>query len=262
MFFCLGMMDKLRAHGFRISNDYEPQLSGPAKNLFTTWQSAIKKLATNFSAQTAESSACISESVLNTAGYTDRFPHHIIECSEESEKGSTKRKATPATCLHLYPQLKSSQLTDESVFYFVQSRCRRKESKAWEPPFVLSAFTMAEIVVLGSEKHIKTAHDSLRQSAQEMFQANDMPVRIDSANDAFFLGENSGARYMQKLKDLKHEFLVAIDNSNIPVASINLHQDYFGRRFNITDSAGEPCWSACLAFGIERIVSCDILQNE
>lgn len=255
-------MNKLQSQGFGISDTHEPDLSGRAKQLSSRWQSVIADLADNFAAQETSASPCIAKSTLDTADYTDNFPQHVMECPSGTKDKAADERATPATCLHVYQQLANSQLSDTEIFRFSQTRCRRKERGEWKPPFVLSAFTMIEVVVLGCEASVQETRQSFKRSAEDLFKNQGLPVSIHLATDAFFLGENSGAHYLQKLKELKHEFVVTFGDATIPVGSVNLHEDYFGRNFSITGQDGDPCWSACLAFGLERIVACDILQNE
>ena len=92
-----------------------------------------------------------------------------------------------------------------------------------------------------------------------MFADIKMAGSFKVATDAFFLSSDRGARLVQKLKGLKREFTVTVDTTPVALASVNLHEDYFGRRFEITDGAGQTAWSCCAAFGIERLTAYGLL---
>ena len=46
------------------------------------------------------------------------------------------------------------------------------------------------------------------------------------------------------------------------VASFNLHETFFGRRFGITAADGGPAWSGCVAFGLERWLLAVVAQGQ
>ncbi len=80
------------------------------------------------------------------------------------------------------------------------------------------------------------------------------------ATDAFFLGANEGARLIQRLKGLKREYEVQSGFGPVAVASLNYHEDFFGTRFQITSQSGSAAHSLCLAFGLERLTACGLLE--
>ena len=60
----------------------------------------------------------------------------------------------------------------------------------------------------------------------------------------------------QKEQQLKFEVLVPIISAEHPTAccSINLHQEHFGSNFDIRTIDGAVANSACVGFGMERVV--------
>ena len=56
--------------------------------------------------------------------------------------------------------------------------------------------------------------------------------------------------------ELKFEIVVPITSEENPtaVASFNYHQDKFGSVFDIRSADGEVAHTACLGFGLERVV--------
>jgi seryl-tRNA synthetase len=60
----------------------------------------------------------------------------------------------------------------------------------------------------------------------------------------------------QKEQKLKYEVLVPVNSVEQPTAvcSFNFHQQHFGSTFAIMTADGEPAHTACLGFGLERVV--------
>ncbi len=60
----------------------------------------------------------------------------------------------------------------------------------------------------------------------------------------------------QNAADLKQELLVTLpfNGQEMAIGSLNLHQDFFGRCFDIALPDGRPVWSGCLGIGFERLV--------
>ena len=60
----------------------------------------------------------------------------------------------------------------------------------------------------------------------------------------------------QKAQKLKFEVLVPVISESDPTAccSFNYHQDKFGKAFDIKAPDGEVAHTACLGFGMERVV--------
>ena len=92
--------------------------------------------------------------------------------------------------------------------------------------------------------------------AQEMLKALQLPAEAVVANDPFF---GRGGRMLaasQREQALKFELVVPITSVDHPTAcaSCNHHQDTFERAFEIRDARGSLAHSACVGFGLERIV--------
>jgi hypothetical protein len=78
-----------------------------------------------------------------------------------------------------------------------------------------------------------------------------------TATDAFYLGEKSGARLIQQLKELKREYVTVLDGiAPVALCSINNHERYFAARFGLGDEDTE---STCVAFGLERLTAAGLL---
>jgi hypothetical protein len=84
----------------------------------------------------------------------------------------------------------------------------------------------------------------------------DLDCSIGVANDPFFTDESMIKAVYQNASELKYELLVKLPFSGkeLAIGSINLHQDFFGRAFDITLPDGGFVWSGCIGIGFERLV--------
>ena len=83
-----------------------------------------------------------------------------------------------------------------------------------------------------------------------------LPAKPDVASDPFF---GRGGRMLaanQKEQKLKFEILVPVISEEKPTAvcSFNYHQEHFGKIFDIQTADGAVAQTACLGFGMERVV--------
>jgi seryl-tRNA synthetase len=83
-----------------------------------------------------------------------------------------------------------------------------------------------------------------------------LDANSDVASDPFF---GRGGKMMaanQKEQRLKFEVLIPVISKENPTAccSFNFHQDHFGSKWGIQTHDGQTANTACLGFGLERIV--------
>ncbi|MDP9352678.1 MAG: hypothetical protein M3P51_14215 [Chloroflexota bacterium] len=118
---------------------------------------------------------------------------------------------------------------------------------------------MLELVIIGEPKVVSQRRCEVEAVLVSAFGDLGMSGALETATDAFFLGNDEGARIVQKLKGLKQEYLVSGQKERVAVASMNDHEDYFGRCFKLT--LGGPdnhAYSFCAAFGLERLTGCGL----
>jgi hypothetical protein len=113
---------------------------------------------------------------------------------------------------------------------------------------------MLEYVAIGSEAAVQTARAQLTRLVDSAFADLGLGGSLQPATDAFFLGHNDGAQRIQQLKGLKQEYRVLDGAESIALASLNQHEDYFGRCFDI-EADGSPAHSFCAAFGLDRLTT-------
>jgi len=131
----------------------------------------------------------------------------------------------------------------------VRTTCFRREEQT-APLARHTAFSMREIVCVGDQKEVQRFLERLRRTVEGFFHRWSMPVKLERATDPFFNAPTNRKYIMQKVAPLKHEMVF---DESLAIGSINFHQDSFGSTYGISYQ-GEPVFSGCVAFGIERWV--------
>jgi seryl-tRNA synthetase len=154
----------------------------------------------------------------------------------------------PATCYRLFQELAGRRLS-EPFLATLTGTCFRRERR--EQPGRRRAFTMREIVVVDGEDAVREARDATAAASLRLARRLGLEARLQEAEDPFFVGPGEGRRLLQRLLRLKFELVAPVDGEPLPLASFNVHQDFFGERLSIT-LRGRSAWSGCAAWGIER----------
>src|SRR5207247_2179199 len=76
----------------------------------------------------------------------------------------------------------------------------------------------------------------------------DLPIAWQNATDPFFDPSRNPKFLAQKLDPVKTEMVFG---GELAIGSINFHRNFFGETFGIRRE-GEPAFSGCVAFGLER----------
>jgi seryl-tRNA synthetase len=236
-------------HGeLKFSADGLFSCRGPVAELLRALDSHFCVAAVHRDAEQYVSPALISEKTLERSGYLVSFPGRASRIEASSRSG--KYFLSPAVCYHAYELLAGSQL-DSSAVMTCAGRCFRDDPAdgrhLWE-------FTMREVVFLGSSEFVSAQRQEWLELATRWARALGLDASSGLASDPFFVGgENRGKKILQRVKELKYE-LCAPDLAGRPmaIASFNLHEQFFGKRFGITLGNGAPAFSACAGFGLER----------
>ena len=212
---------------------------------------------------------------LEASGYLKSFPQlvglvHAFEGDERAHTDMLRAVAhgaewsdalqmtdvvlTPAACYSVYPSLAGETLPPSGRLFDVLGVCFRQEPS--DDPARMRMFRQREYVYVGEAERCRAHRDLWVRRAQEMLSALRLPADAVVANDAFF---GRGGRMLaasQREQALKFELVVPITSVDqpTPCASCNYHQDTFGRAFEIRNARGSLAHSACVGFGLERIV--------
>jgi seryl-tRNA synthetase len=243
-------------------------LSGPLLTLADDCDEAFRILARRWAAGEERHGAMLPADALQRVSYLRSFPHQatfaVRLAPDEASLAAFRDEPlnalgqvrltsaspvtdilTPAACYHLYYTHRGQGL-DAPLYLTTKNTCFRAESH-YEPLCRQWAFTMREIVCLGSRETAAAFLAGAREAAGELLDALDIPVEWLVATDSFFQPERNPQYLMQRVAPSKHEATFG----TLAIASANLHHDYFGEAFGIR-VGGQPAHSACLAFGIER----------
>jgi len=211
--------------------------------------------------------------VLQRAGYFASFPQWLtvashladdeptlerLAASQEPARELTTALAAPsaalppAVCYHVYAALAGRRL-DAPIHVTAQGCCWRHEGPRFAPLERCWAFTMRELVCIGTEEDCLRFAGESAEIVRALAEELEVPFTIEVAEDPFFAPTSRGRALLQRVKALKHELRLAVDSDRtIAAASINVHERFFGDAFDIRASDGQPAFTACLAFGLER----------
>lgn len=154
-----------------------------------------------------------------------------------------------ATCYSVYFDL-AGQVVDQTHRVTTVANCFRRENH-YDDLRRLLGFTMREIVCVGEREAVLDHLSHYKRRVRDYLTALDLPVEIVAASDPFFDSRGSRA-LVQQLFPVKEEFVYG---GSLAIASVNFHRNFFGERCDIRTSTGEPAFTGCVAFGIERWIS-------
>lgn len=228
----------------------------------------------------------IAASALERSGYFNSFPQFIMfaarlhsdidvyqEVMEKSKKNewldyinycSHIRYCLPPTmCYHTYHQFSNSTLAGKNDPVITsRGKSFRFESKYYKTLERLWDFTIREIVFMGTHDFVREKRERLMKEIFLLFKTLDLAGYCETANDPFFFEEyRTDSRISQMVMKLKYELRLNINNNRtIAVASFNLHNDFFGKSFNIRFEDNSFIRTACAGFGLERLVFAFLCQ--
>lgn len=216
----------------------------------------------------------IPRELVRKVGYMDNFPHlcgsvHAFTGNEKAHLSLQKAvnngedwsshltqsevTLTPAACYPLYPTL-TGTCPENGLLFDLGCYCFRHEPS--NDPARLISFEMRENVRVGSANDVQVWRSNWIERGESFVSALGLSAKLDVASDPFF---GRGGRMMevnQKAQELKFELLANIWGEENPTAvlSFNYHQTHFGHLFDIKLNNGEEAHTACIAFGIDRLV--------
>ena len=159
----------------------------------------------------------------------------------------------PAACYPIYPTI-AGRLPQGGRTFDVLGQCFRHEGS--DDPARMMTFHQHEFVHVGSPTSALAFRDRWLLRSQELMQQLRLDVRDEVANDPFFGRAGRMLAANQRGDALKFEVVATIANTDKPTAivSCNCHQDHLTVPFGISTADGGVAHSACVGFGMERIV--------
>jgi seryl-tRNA synthetase len=227
------------------------RLRGQALALFRWIDSQFEAMAVTAGAQILQAPTRINRDVLERAGYFEAFGEGAS--STNTTASHNRELPLPAVCYHAYDRFADCRLETPLLLTSVGT-CHRNESTSSSSITRLSEFTMREVIFIGAPKWVMEERRRWADSVVSLAAIWGLVGSVAIATDPFFLPAARGRQLMQQLKELKYELRLDVDSDHtgIAVASMNLHETFFGSRFGLTMANGELCASGCVAFGLER----------
>jgi len=216
----------------------------------------------------------IPRAQFETSGYLKSFPHlvgavhafagddrahrAVLQAMEERRDWSAGFPPadvvlTPAACYPVYPAV-SGTVSTEGRLVDVMSYCYRHEPS--DDPARMQMFRMHEHVRIGTPDTVMRWRETWMAKANNLMSRLALDTRSEVASDPFFGRGGKLLAVNQRDQALKMEIVAPIAREDAPtaVASLNYHQDHFGEAFGIRLADGSPAHTACVGFGLERIV--------
>ena len=167
--------------------------------------------------------------------------------------GQTDVVLNPAACYPVYPAMTGTLPQNGRLITMTNWVYRHEPSPE---PTRMQSFRVREFVRAGRPADVVAWRDQWLERGLEMLTSLGLPARSDVASDPFFGRAGKMLMEGQKAQRLKFEVLVPVISLNEPTAvcSFNYHQDHFGQVFGIQSTDGEVAHTACLGFGLERVV--------
>ncbi|WP_437321794.1 hypothetical protein [Sorangium sp. So ce385] len=258
-------------------------LAGPLLVLFRWFEARFRALAASFGAEEHHYPALVLAEILEEVGYFAHFPQHATFCCHlpdslpvlesvaaeaRQAKGSfaetladrlcpPRHVLTPGVCLPCYRQQRDvvlgpgevRTLTMQNHVFRYEGANVRPLTRAWD-------FSVRDIVFFGSYEQLHDLREQVVEACIALCRELELDVRVELANDPFFLDANRDKAIYQRMGEVKYELLFDLPHRGRPLAaaSFNLHRDFYTKVYGTRRSDGQLAESACMGFGLERWV--------
>lgn len=260
----------------------------PLLSLLVYFDQAVKRiLGQDFAPREYRYPTLISTSALAAGGYFASFPQHLMLVTRlhndvdvyqgfQKSYGDAGLDPTvldscrnvdyclpPTMCYHTFHQYKGRTLEADGVHVVTA----RGKSFRFEAAYATTLerlwdFTIREIVFMGQREEVLAARELFMRKIFAFMEELGLSGTCEVANDPFFGGSDTSARiWSQRLLELKYELRLAVaPGRTVAVGSFNFHDDLFGQKFGIDYGGEGTVRSACVGFGLERLVYAFLCQ--
>lgn len=151
-----------------------------------------------------------------------------------------------AACYNIYLHLAGTDL-EAARYVTTVATCFRNEER-YDGLRRLHGFTMREIVCIGTRDEVQDHLRTFKTKVTAFGERLGLGLTVEAGSDPFYQPQ-SGRAVLQQLFPQKEELLY---DGTLAIASFNFHRNFFGERCRIRAADGQPAFSGCVAFGIER----------
>jgi seryl-tRNA synthetase len=288
----IGVNDGLVERGWM--HDYgkgQVAYSGPVLKLSQLINEKAGELyAAAYGAKDGHFPAMIDADTLHKCGYFDSHPNavtfvgNVVEdfdaieefrlansCSEGAHLPSQEHIhidgmcLNPAACFPCYPTLTGRTFKDGECYTWL-GRVFRYESRNINGLDRLYEFNVRELVFVGDENYVRGVRAKALPIIEELASFIDIDCQVQTATDPFFATVSAAKKFWQAAQEVKNEIKIpALGNDGsqkmLACGSINLHGNFFGKRFGFNSADGEPAQTGCVGLGIERWVLAAFTQH-
>ncbi len=279
----VGVNDELVKRGWM--HDYgkgQVAYSGPLLKLAKLMNDKAGELyAAAFNAKESHFPAMVDAETLHKCGYFDSHPNAVsfignvvedFDAIEEFRKANSCSEGAllpqrdhvhidgmclnPAACFPCYPTLKGQDFTNGACYTWL-GRVFRYESRNINGLDRLYEFNVRELVFVGDEDYVRSVRAKALPVVEELASWMDIDCQVQTATDPFFATVSAAKKFWQASQEVKNEIKIpALGNDgsvkHLACGSINLHGNFFGKRFGFNAANGEPAQTGCVGLGIER----------
>ncbi|MFD8462694.1 hypothetical protein ACFV27_38845 [Streptomyces antimycoticus] len=243
------------------------RFQGPLLDAFEALDGALIDLFQADCRLTAHScTTMLQREALEAIGFFGKLPSiplHAVphEIAADQSARQSAWVLSPSTCYHTFGHLSGLAESWDLRCFTARGVCHRFEPSA--EPTRLASFTMREFVLIGDADLVVTRGESMFERAVAFLGELHGDVSVKAASDVFY-GENAKAtRRVQLARGIKREILVPWNGAELAVGSRNLHYALFTGAYGIGSAEGGPAMhSACVAFGIERLLLALLARTE
>lgn len=151
-----------------------------------------------------------------------------------------------AACYNIYLHLAGTSL-DEPRYITTVATCFRNEQQ-YDDLRRLRGFSMREIVCIGTRDEVQDHLRAFKERVTAFGERLDLGLQVEIGSDPFYQPQ-AGRAVLQQLFPQKEELVYG---GSVAIASFNFHRNFFGERCRIQTPGGQPAFTGCVAFGIER----------
>lgn len=243
-----------------------------------------------FSAKDGHYPAMIDADTLHKCGYFDSHPNAVtfvgnviedIDALEEFRLANSCSEGAhmpphdhihidgmclnPAACFPCYPTLTGRTFAKGEAYSWL-GRVFRYESRNIRGLDRLYEFNVRELVFVGNEDYVRGCRTKALPIVEELASMMDIDCKVQTATDPFFATVSAAKKFWQAAQEVKNEIKIPALGADgqvnqLACGSINLHGNFFGKRFDIKDADGEPVQTGCVGLGIERWVLAAFTQH-
>lgn len=263
-------------------------MRGPAARLMRVVDAVVlRDFAEVFGAEEEVYPSTILCTTLDRCNHYSSFPEHVDfvahlkpdvdvlgsfaeECSEggwrpalhQNRMAEPDFAVSPSCCYHCYEGMEGWSLEAPGRCVTAVLGCHRFEGANHRTLRRLRAFTMREVIWVGAPSFVLEGRAEADRMIEAWAARWELDCSYEVANDMFFTDNYSVRASFQRQQEAKKELRASLagEGHDLSIFSSNFHSNTFGKAFEIT-VGGRPAVSACLGWGLERVVFALLSQH-